>query len=48
MKSYLDQAIIDTYEIALALVVREIPLHYPDLPSDCPYSITQILDPQYF
>lgn len=47
LKSYLDQAIIDGYEIALALVVRETPLDYPDLPSDCPYAIAQILDPQF-
>ncbi len=47
LKSYLDQAIIDGYEVALALVVRETPLDYPDLPSDCPYAIAQILDPQF-
>jgi len=47
LKSYLDQAIIDSYEIALALVVRETPFDYPDLPSDCPYAIAQILDPQF-
>lgn len=47
LKSYLDQAIIDGYEIALALVVRETPLDYPDLPSECPYAIAQILDPQF-
>lgn len=47
LKSYLDQAIIDAYEIALALVVRETPLDYPDLPSDCPYAIAQILDPHF-
>ncbi len=42
LKSYLDQAIIDSYEIALALVVRETHLDYPDLPSDCPYAIAQL------
>ncbi|WP_242016627.1 DUF29 domain-containing protein [Pseudanabaena cinerea] len=31
----------------MALVVRETPLDYPDLPSDCPYAIAQILDPQF-
>jgi hypothetical protein len=47
LKSYLDQAIIDSYELALSLVVRETPLDYPDLPSDCPFAIAQILDPQF-
>ena len=47
LKSYLDEAVIDAYRLALSLVVRETPLDYPDLPSDCPYAITQILDPQF-
>lgn len=47
LKSYLDQAIIDAYELALALVVRETPLDYQDLPVDCPYAIAEILDTQF-
>lgn len=47
LKPYLNQAIIDAYEIALALAVRETPLDYPDLPSDCPYATNQILEPQF-
>jgi hypothetical protein len=47
LKSYLDQATIDSYELALSLIVRETPLDYPNLPSDCPYAIAQILDPQF-
>jgi len=47
LKSYLDQAVSEAYELALSLVVRETPLDYPDLPSDCPYSVTQILDPKF-
>lgn len=47
LKSYLDQVIIDAYELALALVVRETPLDYQDLPVDCPYAIAEILDTQF-
>jgi len=47
LKSYLDQAVSEAYELALSLVVRETPLDYPDLPSDCPYSVKQILDPKF-
>ena len=47
LKSYLDEAVIEAHRLALSLVVRETPLDYPDLPSDCPYAIAQILDPQF-
>lgn len=47
LKSYLDEAVIDAYKLALSLVARETPFDYPDLPSDCPYAIAQILDPQF-
>jgi hypothetical protein len=47
LKSYLNEAVIEAYRLSLSLVVRETPLDYPDLPSDCPYAIAQILDPQF-
>lgn len=47
LKSYLDEAVIEAYRLAQSLVVRETPFDYPDLPSDCPYAIAQILDPQF-
>jgi hypothetical protein len=47
LKSYLDEAVSEAYELALSLVVRETPLDYKDLPSECPYAIAQILDPQF-
>jgi len=47
LKSYLAQAVSEAYKLALSLVVRETPLDYPDLPSDCPYSVNQILDPKF-
>jgi hypothetical protein len=47
LKSYLNEVVIEAHRLALSLVVRETPLDYPDLPSDCPYAIAQILDPQF-
>jgi len=47
LKFYLDQGVIDAYKLARSLVVRETPLDYPDLPSDCPYTLSQILDPKF-
>ncbi|WP_019500629.1 DUF29 domain-containing protein [Pseudanabaena sp. PCC 6802] len=47
LKSYLQEGVIDAYESSLALVVRETPLDYQDLPSECPYSNEQILDPAF-
>lgn len=47
LKAYLDRAIADAYELALALVVRETPLNYADLPQECPYTTAEILDPQF-
>ena len=44
LKSYLDEAMIDSYESALDLVVRETPFDYKDLPKHCPYGISQVLD----
>ncbi len=44
LKSYLEEAIIDGYESALDLAVRETPFDYQDLPQECPYSIAQIFD----
>ncbi|PZU98690.1 MAG: DUF29 domain-containing protein [Leptolyngbya sp.] len=45
LKPYLAEAIAVAYESGLDLVVRETPLDYPDLPTDCPYNPKQIFDP---
>lgn len=42
LKSYLEEAILSGYESGVDLVVRETPLDYPDLPSECPYLSEQI------
>lgn len=44
LQPYLPQAVVDAYELALALVVRETPLDYVDLPASSPYAIEQILN----
>ena len=47
LKPYLAEAIAVAYESGLDLVVRETPLDYPDLPTDCPYTAKQIFDPDF-
>ncbi|MGG6241661.1 DUF29 domain-containing protein [Nodosilinea sp. AN01ver1] len=47
LKPYLAEAIAVGYESGLDLVVRETPLDYPDLPTGCPYTATQIFDPDF-
>ncbi|WP_286395248.1 DUF29 domain-containing protein [Pseudanabaena mucicola] len=44
LKSYLPEAITSAHESGLALVVRETPLDYEDLPVECPFSLEQIFD----
>ncbi len=44
LKPYLEEAIVDAYDAGSAIAVRETPLDYKDLPSECPYSVEQILD----
>jgi hypothetical protein len=48
LKPYLEEAIAKSYKQAIALVVKETPLDKGDLPPECPYAITQILDPQFY
>ncbi|PSN16176.1 DUF29 domain-containing protein [filamentous cyanobacterium CCT1] len=47
LKPYLAEAIAVAYESGLDLVVRETPLDYPDLPTDCPFTAQQIFDPDF-
>jgi hypothetical protein len=44
LKSYLSEAIADSYDSALAIVVRETPLDYQNLPLECPYCQAKICD----
>jgi Domain of unknown function DUF29 len=44
LQPYLPEAIAEAYDAGLAIAVRETPLDYKDLPSECPYMVEQILD----
>jgi len=44
LKSYLAEAIAESFELALILVEKETPIESKDLPKSCPYTSTQILD----
>ncbi|QYO63027.1 DUF29 domain-containing protein [Leptolyngbya sp. 7M] len=48
LKPYLPEAVEKGYRAGIDLVVRETPLRYRDLPSDCPYSLEQILEATFF
>jgi hypothetical protein len=47
LKPYLDEATQKGFRQGINLVLRETPLDVDDLPSECPYAIAQILDPQF-
>lgn len=47
LKPYLLKVIASAFVSSLALVVRETPLNYKDLPAECPFTIEQILDPTF-
>ena len=47
LKPYLPEVIASAFVSSLALVVRETPLNYEDLPVECPFTIKQILNPTF-
>jgi Domain of unknown function DUF29 len=47
LKPYLEEAVLYGYESGLDLVVRETPLDYPDLPTNCIYTVEQLIDPDF-
>jgi len=47
LKPYLSVAIAKAYPAGLDLVQLETPLDYGDLPQNCPYSLEQLLDPNF-
>ena len=44
LKPYVEEAIAHAHELGLALVVKETPLDYSDLPTEPIYTIAQLLD----
>lgn len=47
MKPDLGEAIAKSYKQSIALVVQQTPLSKQDLPKECPYTLEQIIDPQF-
>jgi hypothetical protein len=48
LKPYLEEAIAKSYKQAIALVVKETPLDKNDLPSECPYTFTQVFNQDFY
>jgi hypothetical protein len=47
LKPYLPEALVDAYETGLNLAVSETSLDYDAFPQECPYSLEQILNPEF-
>jgi hypothetical protein len=47
LKPYLEEAVQKGFRQGLSLVLRETPLDFDVLPKECPYTIAQVLDPQF-
>jgi hypothetical protein len=47
LNPYLNEGIQKGFRQGINLVVRETPLDYNNLPTECPYTVTQILNPQF-
>ena len=48
LKNYGPEAIVDAYPDAVKIAVRETKLVAEVFPSDCPYTIIQLLDESFF
>lgn len=48
LKSYLVEAIEKAYQKSVLLVVKETPLSLDDLPAQCPYTLDQVMDPNFY
>lgn len=48
LKSYLVEAIEKAYQKSVLLVVKETPLSLDDLPAQCPYTLDQVMDPDFY
>lgn len=47
LKSYSDQVFLDTYELGIALAIRETQLGEPIFPEACPYTLEQTLSSEF-
>ena len=48
LKSYLVEAMNKGYQKSVLLVVKETPLSLDDLPAQCPYTLDQVMDPNFY
>jgi hypothetical protein len=48
LKSYLVEAIEKAYQKGILLVAKETPLSLDDLPAQCPYTLDQVMDPNFY
>lgn len=48
LQPYLLQALEEAYQDGLDLAVRETSLDEDDFPQECPYSLEQVLNPEFF
>ncbi|MFS8804246.1 DUF29 domain-containing protein [Synechococcus sp. R55.6] len=48
LKSYLVEAMNKAYQKSVLLVVKETPLSLDDLPAQCPYTLDQVMDPDFY
>ncbi|HIK20683.1 MAG TPA: DUF29 domain-containing protein [Synechococcus sp. M44_DOE_062] len=48
LKSYLVEAMNKAYQKSILLVIRETPLSLDDLPAQCPYTLDQVMDPDFY
>lgn len=48
LKSYLVEAMNKAYQKSVLLVVKETPLSLDDLPDRCPYTLDQVMDPDFY
>lgn len=47
LKPYQEEAVSKAYQLSLLLIGRETPLDPKELPSQCPYTVDQILDASF-
>jgi len=47
LKSYLDKALSQSFRLGLAQVLSETPISKQVLPDVCPYSLAELLDPNF-
>ncbi|GAB4181028.1 MAG: hypothetical protein Fur006_15740 [Coleofasciculaceae cyanobacterium] len=47
LKPYLDEVFLAAYELGLALAIRETQLGEQVFPEECPYTLEQVMNPEF-